>query len=323
MFSQLASARNRTSRPNCNDAAPVPACADAGAGAVSPRCLGVGIWPPNTSTPSRGALHERRRPRVATISQPVRTCSRSVCFRGASHESRGRAPHRLHGVELTIVCAWRLNCMLAADTKWAAYFKLLYGELPASYPVCVFDFYVINKTLYDMARASSRRFPTLIVPAIPYLVCPAVDHTVPYHAPMQAPVCAYEYWLMHATCSYLAWPSICHTRPPCGTAENVWLCREFWPKLTEWGCAWRSNYHATGRASKHAAGEERHDSTPGRRLVCVRDQRLRDLPRAVAACSQRYVGRGHALGLPHRACGSVGLEHVRTHFLAHAVSFNP
>jgi hypothetical protein len=51
---------------------------------------------------------------------------------------------------------------LEADQKWAKYFLGVYGELPSSYPVCVFDFWNLDAKAYAAAGLIGSR------PIIPY-----------------------------------------------------------------------------------------------------------------------------------------------------------
>jgi len=48
---------------------------------------------------------------------------------------------------------------LETDAKWTAYFKAVYGEIPEQYPVCIFDFWSINKEAYNaVGLAGSHTF---------------------------------------------------------------------------------------------------------------------------------------------------------------------
>lgn len=48
---------------------------------------------------------------------------------------------------------------LQTDAKWTAYFKAVYGEIPEQYPVCIFDFWSINKEAYNaVGLAGSHTF---------------------------------------------------------------------------------------------------------------------------------------------------------------------
>ena len=46
---------------------------------------------------------------------------------------------------------------LVANAPWASYFGMVYGTLPTTFPVCVFDFGVLNKTAYIEAGLSGTR----------------------------------------------------------------------------------------------------------------------------------------------------------------------
>eukprot|EP00041_Stephanoeca_diplocostata_P039809 m.1637925 g.1637925 ORF g.1637925 m.1637925 type:complete len:331 (+) comp26360_c0_seq1:273-1265(+) len=46
---------------------------------------------------------------------------------------------------------------LVTNTKWASYFKLQYGNLPDTYPVCVYDFSFINPIAYNQAGLAGSR----------------------------------------------------------------------------------------------------------------------------------------------------------------------
>lgn len=46
---------------------------------------------------------------------------------------------------------------LEADKKWASYFQRVYGELPDQYPVCMYDFWHIDKDAYIASGLNSSR----------------------------------------------------------------------------------------------------------------------------------------------------------------------
>lgn len=46
---------------------------------------------------------------------------------------------------------------LQADKRWSTYFKLVFGEVPSTFPVCTFDFWVLNETAYEKAGLSNTR----------------------------------------------------------------------------------------------------------------------------------------------------------------------
>jgi hypothetical protein len=46
---------------------------------------------------------------------------------------------------------------LASNEKWASYFNSVYGALPETYPVCVFDMEVLNRTAYVAAGLNGTR----------------------------------------------------------------------------------------------------------------------------------------------------------------------